>query len=109
MLGQEERKACWLMVQGPCHAARSLAKGTRCGILKRLWRASDVFLARYEPVEYHLPPATYSGSLGGTTYVYVSSNPVTLYADAGSSVLVGASRSALAGTANVTVSLSGYL
>jgi hypothetical protein len=60
-------------------------------------------------VEYWLPPPTYSGTLAGTTYVYVSSEPVTLYGDPGTTIGVGASRSALTGTARVKVSLSGYL
>ena len=59
-------------------------------------------------VQYWLVPPTYSGTLGNT-YVYVSSEPVTLYGDPGTTVGVGASRSALTGTARVRVSLSGYL
>jgi hypothetical protein len=64
---------------------------------------------RGQSVEYHLPPATYSGSLLDSSYIYVSSNPVALYADPGTPVGVGASRSGLSGTAYVKVSLSGYL
>lgn len=60
-------------------------------------------------VQYWLEPPTYAGTLGGSTYVYVSSQPVTLYGDPGTTIGVGAGRSALTGTARVRVSLSGYL